>query len=254
MSLPSSKAEEVLAFCLRDESAEMKTKVYEILSLSEINVNDPMFLVLALTGQIRVFLESAPKDLRELLFEGKASLEQYIEELHRAIVDVKDAQQQQVTQIKQNVEEINRENASNLRVLHQSLVAEILESNSEVENKVCSVVEEIKTIQDQLIAINVKLQDERNTNIKVIKSLIEGMNKTTKELELANAHITSSVTTLDRLKLSKFVNKGMIIGAFTSVFIFGSLLTLGLIKLVNAKSVGSIPSNLIVEVSKQYYC
>lgn len=247
MSLPPSKAEEVLALCLQNESVEMKTKVYEILSLSEIKVNDPMFLVLALTGQIRVLLEVAPRELRELLLEGRVSLEQYIEELQFAIADVKEAQQQQVVNIKQSVEEINQKNLSDIRALHQSLVGEILESNTEVENNVRSVLEEIKILKEQLVAVNAKLQAERNTNVKVIKSLIEGMTRTTKDLDLVNAQISSSVATLDRLKISKFVNRGMILGAFISVFVFGSLLTLGLIKLVNVKPVGNIPIDLIVE-------
>jgi hypothetical protein len=44
-------AREVLDFCLSNESPELKGKVYEIIGRSGLDPSDPMFLVLALTGQ-----------------------------------------------------------------------------------------------------------------------------------------------------------------------------------------------------------
>ena len=46
---------------------QMKDKVYEIINVSGLEADDPMFLILALTGQMRVFLEAAPAELSELL-------------------------------------------------------------------------------------------------------------------------------------------------------------------------------------------
>jgi hypothetical protein len=48
----SQKAKEVLDRCLASESPEVKAKVYEILEIGEIDASDPMFLVMALTGQM----------------------------------------------------------------------------------------------------------------------------------------------------------------------------------------------------------
>lgn len=246
MSLLNEKADEILELCLAKESPQMKAKVYEILSLSGIQANDPMFLVLALTGQMRIFLEAAPQELNQQLQAWESQSNRSMNELTGAIARVKEAQQQHVENIRQSVHEINSKNVDDIRNLYQSLVSEILKSNIEVERTIQLSVEEVKKVHEQLNAFNVKLQTERSTNIKVMKSLIEGLNKTTKDFELVNTQIYSSVATLEQLKVSKFVNKGMILGAFISVFVFGSLLTLGLIKLVDAEPLGITPINSIV--------
>jgi len=67
----NQKAKEVLDICLAAESPEILAKVYEILEISELDSSDPMFLVLALTGQMRVLLEAAPADLSKLLNNWK---------------------------------------------------------------------------------------------------------------------------------------------------------------------------------------
>lgn len=80
----NSKALEVLDSCLAAESPEVKAKVYEILEVSDIEANDPMFLVLALTGQMRVLLEAAPADLSRLLAAWKEQSSQSLQQIHVA--------------------------------------------------------------------------------------------------------------------------------------------------------------------------
>lgn len=235
MSLSKSEAEEILDYCLKNESPEFKVRVYEVLSKSGIQTNDPMFLVLALTGQIRVLLEIAPSELRELLNTWRSVLDQSMSELNSIIVEVKEAQQQQIKSIQQGIEEINLKNVHDIRNLHQSLVTYILESNSSIESKIQTSFKEIAEVTSRLEDINTQIENDRNNNIKVIKSLVEGMTKTTKELELANSLITSSVITLDKLKLSKFINRGTILITFIIIFVFGNLSTLVLIKLIDRK-------------------
>jgi hypothetical protein len=65
------KAREILDYCLSNESSNVRSKVYEIIERSGLEPDDPLFLVLALTGQMRVFLEAAPADLNQLLSEWK---------------------------------------------------------------------------------------------------------------------------------------------------------------------------------------
>jgi hypothetical protein len=64
-------AREVLDLYLSAESTEFQAKVYEIVNGSGLEPDDPMFLVLVLTGQMRVFLEAAPLELGQLLSEWK---------------------------------------------------------------------------------------------------------------------------------------------------------------------------------------
>ena len=67
MSPLNARAREVLDLCLANQSPETRLKVYSIIKLSGLDPSDPLFLVLALTGQMRVFLEAAPMELRQLL-------------------------------------------------------------------------------------------------------------------------------------------------------------------------------------------
>ncbi len=63
------QAREVIDFCMANESPELKAKVFEILSRSGLEPNDPMFMALLLTGQMRVLIEAAPEGLNRLLSE-----------------------------------------------------------------------------------------------------------------------------------------------------------------------------------------
>ena len=257
MSLPKDKAEEILDLCLRSESPQMRAKVYEIISLTGIQPNDPMFLVLALTGQMRVFLEAAPLEMGELLQAWKSQSTQSMNELIRAIAQVKEAQEMQVKNIKQSVEEINSKNVNDISNLHKSLVSEILQANTEVQDTVQESVNEIENARKQLTELNTKLQAERNSNIKVMKALIEGITVTTKDLELANSQINNSIEILNKLKLSKIFNKWIIWGSLISTLVVASLLVFGLIRMSKAEQSSNtvVHMNLIEETeeNKRYW-
>lgn len=81
MSLLNKEAEQIIARCLSQESPEFKSKVVEILAESKIQSNDPLFLVLLHTGQLRVFLEQAPQEIKEALNEWRKCNETIITEL-----------------------------------------------------------------------------------------------------------------------------------------------------------------------------
>ena len=235
VSLPRNKAEEILEFCLSKESPEIRAKIYEVISLSGVQPSDPMFLVLALTGQIRVLLEIAPVELRELLRVWKAQVSESMKDLYQAISLVKEAQEQQIKNIKQTVGEINSKNVDDICTLHKSLLGEILLANTEVENSVRESVQEITNAIGQLNKLNAKLQSERSTNIKVMKALIEGVAKTTNDLELANSQIDNSIAVLNQLKLSKLWNKWVIWGSLISSLLVTGLLIFGLVKMTKAE-------------------
>ena len=46
----ADKAREVIDFCMANESPELKAKVYEIINLSGLEPNDPMFITSAFDG------------------------------------------------------------------------------------------------------------------------------------------------------------------------------------------------------------
>ncbi len=104
MSKLNGKASAVLDACLSSESPEVRAKVYEIINVSGLEADDPMFLILALTGQMRVFLEAAPAELSELLTEWKTQNARSLSEITDAIKRIKETQQQQADSIKKNLE------------------------------------------------------------------------------------------------------------------------------------------------------
>lgn len=208
MSLPKDRAAEILEFCLANEPPETRAKVYEIIHISGLQPSDPLFLVLALTGQLRFFLETAPAELREVIVSAKVSQEQCLVKFH------------------QKIEEINTNSVEEIRTLYKSLIIEILEANSKVENIVVDSIKEITTAREQLSELNDKLKVERHTNVRIMKSLIEGIRKTTADLELANAQINNSINILNKSRLStniKGFDKQWISIALISFLVFLSL-------------------------------
>ena len=103
----AAKAREVIDFCLASESTELKARVFEIISRSGLEPDDPMFLVLVLTGQMRVFLEAAPEQLNQLLSEWKLQNAASLSEISNAISEVKKTQIEQVEAIKGQLKDVS---------------------------------------------------------------------------------------------------------------------------------------------------
>lgn len=202
MSLHKNRAEEILDLCLSNEPPQMRAKVYEIVNQSGLEPNDPMFLVLALTGQMRVFLETAPMELQELLGAWKAQNKESLKELIEAI-----------SSIKQNLEFVNAEFVSDVRALNKQTIAQILAHHVEVEQNIQESVEEIKKIKQELEETRAEIQSERNTNVKVMKALIEGVGKTNKDLESANAQLNQAISIFRNLQITRICNKWVIWGS-----------------------------------------
>ena len=217
MNLPKNKAEEVLALCLHKESVEMKTKVYEILSLSQIKVNDPMFLVLALTGQMRVLLETAPTELNQLLEKWKSQTFESMVELSEAISQVKVSQKEQREIIQKSIEDINSKGVDKIKAINQSLVAEILSINTEITL-------EAKKLIEELTELHLEVKSDRKENIKIMESLIQGIGKTYGDLDRINTEIQSSISSLKKARVyrsKKWITLTAIISA-AFLIVFGS--------------------------------
>lgn len=213
VNLPKDRAAEILELCLANEPPEIRSKVYEIIHISGLEPSDPLFLVLALTGQLRFFLELAPAELREAIAS--------------AIV----YQEQCLVKFQQSIEEASTKSVEEIRTLYKSLISEILEANSGVENIVIESIKDITTAREQLIELNNKLKIERDTNVRIMKSLIEGVGKTTADLELANFQIKNSIDILNKTRLSiKSFDKRVILIALMIFLVFLSLFSFGIFK------------------------
>ena len=123
------RTKEILDLCLNSESPEMQRRVYEIIHLSGLQPSDPMFLVLALTGQMRVFLETAPSELNRLLEEWKNENAASLSEITLAVALVKETQQDLADVISQNLSDISLKCVADFREAGMATVSAIAQKS-----------------------------------------------------------------------------------------------------------------------------
>lgn len=194
MSLLNEEARQVLDLCLANESPEMRGRVEEIIHKSQLNASDPLFLVLALTGQMRVFLEDAPQEMSQLLQEWKSQNLEGMAEISKAMELLKENQEEHLQKIRQSIAEVNLE-----------FCREFQAQNSQSLQGVSDLVKQVDEMKTQLEEMNSTLQKERASNIKVMKAMIEGLTKTTNDLIFINNKIEKSIGFLKKKILNKWV-------------------------------------------------
>jgi Flp pilus assembly protein TadB len=148
----SRKDKEVLEACLSGESPSVKAKVYEIISVSELDPSDPMFLVLALTGQMRVLLEAGEADLNRLLSEWKSQASNSFEEIERAIDLVQRTQQQQADAVKHKLEAVSADCVRDIKEVGMAAVSAISEANRETLKQARDAVVEARRLKDEVLS------------------------------------------------------------------------------------------------------
>ena len=228
MSLLNGKAREVLDFCLSSESPQVRSKVYEIINLSGLEPDDPMFLVLALTGQMRVFLEAAPADLGQLLTEWKAHNAESLSEIYAAISLVKETQQKQAEAIKENLQSVSQKCVSDIKEAGMATTSAIAEANNETLNQVRQLKKQTEDLYDEVIAMRSTIEADRRKNYQVSKSLLDEVEQTSRGFKKVNARIDNSISTVKQLqKNATWLKLADAIASFPALIIVG-LFSLGL--------------------------
>lgn len=172
MSLLSrKKAEEIIDLCLAEESPEHKSRVLEILAMSEIEPNDPLFLALLATGNLRVFFEQGLIELKKTVREVEVVREQTKDDLMKA----------------------NSLLLEQIKAERKEFLLAITNSNSEFNNEVRESLNELKASKSEIIKLNSLICRERTEHIRIMKTLIDGLAKTTSELELASSRIEGTI-------------------------------------------------------------
>ncbi|MGB5636491.1 MAG: DUF6753 family protein [Waterburya sp.] len=193
MSLSNAKATEVLELCLASEDPQMRSRVYEIINLSGLDPSDPMFLILALTGQIRVFLEAAPVELQQLLIDWKKQNAESLAEIHRAAAETKENYTDQIEAIKQSLKSVSRECVSDIKEVGMATTSAIAEANSETLDRVQQAKADVGELTKQIEFILTKIESDRKTNREVMTSLVEKFQQTTSELNRANVEFKTTI-------------------------------------------------------------
>ena len=198
-----AKAKEVLNLCLSSESPEFQAKVYEIVALSGLDPNDPMFLVLALTGQIRVFLEAAPKDLGRLLTDWQRESAKSLSELMSAISLVKDTQQEQALVIKENLSEVSQQCVSDIKEAGMATVGAIADANGETLDRVQQTEKRVENLAEKLAMIDAKFDERERRNIDSANDVVKWANSTSTRLEKVNHQVGELTTEIAEIQRNK---------------------------------------------------
>lgn len=127
----NSKALEVLDICVASEPQEIKAKISEILEVGELDAGDPMFLVLGLTGQMRVLLEADPADLSKHLNNWKETSATSLQSIQQAIELVLATQQQQADTVRRTLESVAKHYVENIKEAGMATTSAIAGANSE---------------------------------------------------------------------------------------------------------------------------
>lgn len=207
MSRLNGFAKEVLDVCLSAESPEVRAKVYEIIHLSGLEPNDPMFLVLALTGQMRVLLEAAPAELAKLLTAWQESSARSLEEIQQASALVKETQQQQVNTIRQNLESVSQTCVEDIKEAGMAATSAIAAANSETLAQARLATQGAESLKDSVVALHTSVEADGQTNQEVLEVLLKRLGQTTRGLEAASAQINDSYLAMRRLQQNTAIVK-----------------------------------------------
>jgi hypothetical protein len=199
-----ARAREVLDFCLSNESPELKGKVYEIIGRSGLDPSDPMFLVLALTGQMRVFLEAAPLELNLLLENWKNQSASSLSEITSAISLVKQTQQEQAEAIRANMEAVSQKYIAEMKQVGMDSTSAIAQANSETLEKVGQTKQQSEQLLEKLTALKVNLDADEQQSLKSKRAFVEWLGKITGELNEIRQKLDSSHSAIERLQLQTF--------------------------------------------------
>ena len=200
MSKLNGKASAVLDACLSSESPEVRAKVYEIINVSGLEADDPMFLILALTGQMRVFLEAAPAELSELLTEWKTQNARSLSEIIDAIERIKETQQQQADSIKKNLEQVSDKCVSDIKEAGMAATSAIASANSETLAQAKNARTETEQLKEEIKALRAVVEADRQTNEVVLKHLLEQTGQNIKELKQAGREVNRSGAAIKQLQ------------------------------------------------------
>lgn len=203
MSLSISRedrAKEVLDLCLSSESPEMQRRVYEIIHLSGLQPSDPLFLVLALTGQMRVFLEAAPLELNRLLNDWKEESTASLSELSKAVALVKQMHSEQAEIVSHDLTRISQKCVADFREAGMTTVGAIADANNETLEQVKQFKKQNEELLKKIEILHAEVKKDKSETLANKKAFAEFVGKTTSDLSLTQKQVSNSYSELKKLQ------------------------------------------------------
>lgn len=201
MSRLNGQAKAVLDACLSAESPEVRAKVYQIIDVSGLDPSDPMFLILALTGQMRVLLEAARADLSKLLNDWKEQSIRSLQLLQQALEQVSATRQQEAETLRLNLERVGNSCVEDIKKAGMAATSAIAQANEEVLNQSRETLREAIQLKDSLIALRASVESDRKTNENVLKGLLGRVGQTTTKLDTSIQLLGASHTAIEKIQL-----------------------------------------------------
>ena len=225
----NKKISEVLDACLSSESPEIKAKVYEIISVSGLDADDPLFLILALTGQMRVFLEAAPAELSKLLADCQESNAQGLEDIYNAISLIQESQQQQADSIAQKIEKVSNKYVSDIKKAGSAATSAIADANSETLAKAIDARDEMRRLKQEIQDMYARVLAAQQHNQNFVEVLSERAAQTIASLDYATTQIDSSHERIHKLtvnsiwaRLNDWLSPAVVLAFWGAIFmLFG---------------------------------
>jgi hypothetical protein len=199
----AAKAREVLDYCLSSESPEVRSKVYEIVNSSGLEPDDPLFLVLVLTGQMRVLLEAAPEQLNQLLINWKQESASSLAEIMSAVSLIKQTQQEQADVIKGELLNVSQQCVSDIKRAGMATTSAIADANSETWSQVQQTQRQNEKLFESVKRLEAKIEADTQRNTENMIALMEWVNKTTQRQETVNQQTTNSLAEIGKIQRNK---------------------------------------------------
>jgi hypothetical protein len=182
----NKQAMEVLDICLAEEAPEVKAKVYEIVEISELDPSDPMFLILALTGQMRVLLETAPSELSELLNEWKERSTESLESIQQAVRQLQGTQKEHAQTMKRTLVEVSLGYMGEMKEVGMSTTSAIAEANQETLKQASSAALEAARLKEEVAVLCSSVKQEREIWANQMQVVLERVSEPIEDLKYAN--------------------------------------------------------------------
>ena len=179
--------------CLATESPEVREKVIRIVENSGLNATDPLFLVMVLTGQMRVFLETAPEDLQKLLLEWKQESSESLKQLQLAMLKVEITQQQEASAAKKVLEQVTSDYVANLKRVGSATTSAIANSNNETVNQAQRATVGAEKLKDSVMALRSDVQEDKEILIEGMKLLMQRVDNSTGGINTATEQINRAI-------------------------------------------------------------
>lgn len=196
----NKKSLDLLDSCLATESPEVRAKIYKIIEMSDLDASDPLFLILTLTGQMRVLLETAPADLEKLLREWKQQSEQSLKELQQAIGQVKVTQQQQASAIRETLEQVTLNCVENLKRVGSATTSAISSANNETVNQAKLATVSAEELKNSVVALFESVIEDKKIVVEGMQSIMRRVEKSVGDMDSATQQINGAVNDVKYLR------------------------------------------------------